>query len=103
MGPLGEEARTLSPSVTSELIGDSDNLHRNYPLKKIQENNESEIMQTVLDDARDSYAEEVVVELRSETNEDLEGNVSRIVEWIEAWLRDNASHDGRSRSKEPNS
>ena len=103
MGSLGEEVRTLPPSITSELTGDSDNLPRNYPLKKIQENNESEIMQTVLDDARDSYAEEVVVELRSETSEDLEGNVSRIVAWIETWLRDNASDDGMSRSKKQNS
>ena len=63
-------------------------LIRKYPLKKIQENNESEIMQTVLDDAKESYAEEIVVELRSESTEDLEGNVDRIVQWISAWRRE---------------
>jgi len=63
----------------------------NYPLKKIQENNESEIMQTVLEDARASYPAEIVVEMRSETLEDLESNVSRIVQWIEAWQRDHRS------------
>ncbi|KAG8804513.1 factor activating pos9 [Serendipita sp. 407] len=62
---------------------------RNYPLKKIQENNTAEIMQTVLDEARESYAAEIVVELKSETTEDLENNVSRILQWIEAWKRDN--------------
>ncbi|KIM28428.1 hypothetical protein M408DRAFT_329489 [Serendipita vermifera MAFF 305830] len=61
---------------------------RDYPLKKIQENNEAEILQTVLDEARDSYSEEIVVELRSETVEDMESNVSRIVQWIENWQRD---------------
>ncbi|KAK7058836.1 factor activating pos9 [Paramarasmius palmivorus] len=58
---------------------------RGYPLKKIQENNEAEIMQVVLEEARSSYPEEIVVELKSETMEDIEANVARIVEWITAW------------------
>ncbi|KAG8817271.1 factor activating pos9 [Serendipita sp. 399] len=62
---------------------------RNYPLKKIQENNTAEIMQTVLDEAREAYAAEIVIELKSETTEDLEGNVSRILQWIEVWRTDN--------------
>jgi len=61
---------------------------RGYPLKKIQENNEAEIMEVVLDEARSSYAPEIVVELKSEGTDDLESNVSRIVQWIEAWQRD---------------
>lgn len=61
---------------------------RGYSLKKIQENNEAEIMQVVLDEARSSYAAEIVVELNSESTEDLEANVARIVEWIKAWRRD---------------
>ncbi|KAG9001860.1 factor activating pos9, partial [Tulasnella sp. 427] len=66
---------------------------RGYSLKKIQENNESEIMQTVLDEARESYAEEIVVELKSETTEDMESNVERIVSWIENWRRDRGFAD----------
>jgi len=58
---------------------------RNYPLKKIQENNEAEIMQVVLDEARSSYPEEIVVELKSESTEDLESNIARMVEWIQQW------------------
>lgn len=50
-------------------------------------------MQTVLDDARESYAEEIVVELRSESTEDLEGNVERIVSWIQNWRRDRGFSD----------
>ena len=45
-------------------------------------------MEIVLDEARSSYAQEIVVELQSEATEDLESNVARIVQWIEAWKKD---------------
>ncbi|KAI0793386.1 P-loop containing nucleoside triphosphate hydrolase protein [Abortiporus biennis] len=61
---------------------------RGYPLKKIQENNEAEIMEVVSDEARSSYAPEIVVELKSEGTEDLEANIARIVQWINAWRKD---------------
>lgn len=57
-------------------------------MKKIQENNEAEIMEVVIDEARSSYPAEIVVELRSEGTDDLEANVIRIVEWIKAWRQD---------------
>lgn len=60
---------------------------RNYPLKKIQENNEAEIMDVVITEARDSYPEEIVVELKSESTEDLESNVARMIEWINQWQK----------------
>jgi adenylate kinase len=71
-------------------------IHRGYPLKKIQENNEAEIMEIVLEEARSSYPSEIVVELQSEGMEDLEGNVARIVEWIQAWRKDRGFVDGGS-------
>lgn len=46
-------------------------------------------MQTVLDEARESYASEIIVELQSENTEELESNVGRIVAWIEAWQKNN--------------
>ena len=61
---------------------------RKYSLKKITENNEAEIMEVIAQEARDSYEPEVVVELESQSVEDLESNVARIVEWIHAWMRD---------------
>ncbi|KAJ7900132.1 AAA domain-containing protein [Mycena olivaceomarginata] len=64
---------------------------RNYPLKKIQENNEAEIMQVVLEEARESYPPEIVVELKSESTEDLEANIARIVDWIVVWKKERAS------------
>ncbi|PPR03161.1 hypothetical protein CVT26_008012 [Gymnopilus dilepis] len=60
---------------------------RGYSLKKIQENNEAEIMQVILEEARSSYPPEIVIELQSETMEDLESNVARLVEWIKLWLK----------------
>ncbi|KAJ3737073.1 AAA domain-containing protein [Lentinula guzmanii] len=64
---------------------------RSYPLKKIEENNEAEIMQVVLEEARASYPAEIVVELRSESTEDLEANVTRIVEWVKSWRQERGS------------
>ena len=48
-------------------------------------------MQVVLDEARSSYPQEIVVELRSESTEDLETNVGRLVEWIDLWKKDHAT------------
>lgn len=62
---------------------------RGYSMNKIQENNEAEIMQVVLDEAHESYDEEIVVELSSESVEDIDSNVERIVQWINSWKRSN--------------
>ena len=67
---------------------------RGYPLKKIQENNEAEIMNVVLEEAREAYAEEIVVPLNSEDTTNLESNVSRVVQWIEAWLKNQELDSG---------
>ncbi|KAF8307696.1 P-loop containing nucleoside triphosphate hydrolase protein [Clavulina sp. PMI_390] len=66
---------------------------REYPLKKIQENNTCEIMGTVLEEAREAYAEEIIVALKSESTEDMDSNVERIVQWIQAWVANNSSAD----------
>lgn len=42
-------------------------------------------MEVVLAEARDAYPAEAIVELKSENNDDVETNVSRIIEWIKAW------------------
>ena len=61
----------------------------NYPELKLQENMDSEIMQVLLDEARESYDEEIIVELRSDSAEDVEGNVERIEAWVKQWLENN--------------
>ncbi|KAF2756191.1 P-loop containing nucleoside triphosphate hydrolase protein [Pseudovirgaria hyperparasitica] len=62
---------------------------RRYPERKIEENMDSEIMQVILEEARESYAEEIVVELQSDCAEDVERNVERIQSWLEAWKKNN--------------
>jgi len=46
-------------------------------------------MEVVLQEARDSYPHQIVVELKSESSQDLENNVASIVSWIQQWLKDN--------------
>ena len=58
---------------------------RGYPEPKLQENLQCEIMQVVLEEAREAYAAEVVVELRNESEADLESMLARVAAWRDAW------------------
>ncbi|RKF62696.1 Adenylate kinase isoenzyme 6-like protein HBR1 [Erysiphe neolycopersici] len=62
---------------------------RNYPDAKLQENLDVEIMEVLLQEARESYDEEIVIELISDTSDDLKSNVERIESWIKQWIQDN--------------
>ncbi|KAF3925743.1 hypothetical protein ABW20_dc0100229 [Dactylellina cionopaga] len=62
---------------------------RSYSDKKIEENIDAEIMQVILDEARDAYDEEIVIELSSNENDDIESNVERITMWVEQWKNNN--------------
>jgi len=42
-------------------------------------------MMVLLEEASESYRKEVVVALPSNTVEDMESNVSRIVQWVQAY------------------
>jgi len=64
---------------------------RGYADSKLQENIDSEIMEVLLQEARDAYEEEIVVELRSNTADDMDSNVERIEAWVKQWITDNAS------------
>ncbi|KAL5121612.1 factor activating pos9 [Pleosporales sp. CAS-2024a] len=66
---------------------------RGYTGQKLEENMDTEIMQVLLEEARDNYKDEIVVELKSESNEDVEGNLERIEAWIENWKKDNNAGD----------
>ncbi|KAK8032472.1 AAA domain-containing protein [Apiospora arundinis] len=63
-----------------------------YPLRPAvsTENIDSEIMQVLLQEARDSYDEEMVVELQSNTSDEMDSNVDRIEQWVTQWRKDNA-------------
>lgn len=59
---------------------------RGYSDIKIKENMSCEIMQVVLDEARSSYAHDIVIQLHSNSVDDMEGNVDRIQTWIDEWV-----------------
>lgn len=62
---------------------------RNYAEAKLQENLDSEIMEVLLQEARESYDAEIIVELTSNTAEEMESNVERIEAWVKQWRKDN--------------
>jgi adenylate kinase len=67
---------------------------RGYSEKKRSENMNCEIMQVLLDEAREAYAQEIVHECESNTLDDMETNIGRAVAWSEQWVLDNADKDG---------
>lgn len=66
---------------------------RNYPERKLQENLDSEIMEVLLEEAREGFDAEMVVELQSDEFGDLQLNVERIEAWIENWKKDNVGKE----------
>jgi adenylate kinase len=46
-------------------------------------------MEVLLQEARDSYDEEIVVELTSNTSDDMDSNIGRIETWIANWKENN--------------
>ena len=61
---------------------------RGYSDRKRSENLEAEIMQVILDEAKASYASEIVQELPSNTVQDLQSNVQRTCSWCDQWVAD---------------
>lgn len=66
----------------------------------MQENLDSEIMQVVLEEAREAYDAQIVVELESNTAADLESNVARIETWLKQWKADRAVDGGRGEDED---
>ncbi|NXP93445.1 KAD6 kinase, partial [Passerina amoena] len=62
---------------------------RGYTGKKLQDNIQCEIFQTLYEEAMLSYKKEIVHQLPSNTPEDLERNLDQIMQWIEQWMKDN--------------
>ena len=54
---------------------------RGYGTKKLQENVQCEIMHVIAEEARESYAEDIVHIMPSNTTEDMEANVERLASW----------------------
>jgi adenylate kinase len=47
-------------------------------------------MEVLLQEARDSYDEEIVVELQSDDLDQIDENIERIQAWIENWKKDHS-------------
>lgn len=55
---------------------------RGYSQNKVEENVQCEILKVVRDEARESYHPEIVQVLASNTVDDMESNIERIVAWM---------------------
>lgn len=62
---------------------------RGYSEKKRMENMECEIMQVVVEEARESYATEIVHEVPSNTLDDLDSALERVTSWYSSWQASN--------------
>lgn len=57
---------------------------RGYEGKKLQDNIECEIFQTILEEAREAF--DNVIELQSDSDQDMESNIRTIQEYVQNWL-----------------
>ncbi|XP_075694031.1 adenylate kinase isoenzyme 6 [Rhinoderma darwinii] len=62
---------------------------RGYKPKKLQDNIQCEIFQTIYEEAVESYRKEIVHQLPSNKPEDLEQNLEQISQWLQQWMKDN--------------
>jgi adenylate kinase len=46
-------------------------------------------MEVLLQEARDAYDDEIVVELSSNNSEEMESNIERIETWVKHWRTNN--------------
>ena len=69
---------------------------RNYAEAKLQENLDSEIMEVLLSEARESYDADIVVELQSNDTDDMDANVDRIETWISNWKKNQVNDEDES-------
>lgn len=58
---------------------------RGYNEKKLQDNVQCEIMHVIVEEARESYNEDIVHAVPSNDVEQMESNVDRLVEWINSF------------------
>ncbi|XP_052573175.1 adenylate kinase isoenzyme 6-like [Peromyscus californicus insignis] len=61
---------------------------RGYDEKTLQDNTQCEIFQVLYEEARASYREEIVHQLPSNEQEQLEDNINQISKWMEQWVKD---------------
>lgn len=60
-------------------------IRRGYTGSKLKNNIECEIFQVLLEEARESYREDIVMPLRSDNVDDISRNVGALTDWISNW------------------
>ncbi|PQQ11322.1 adenylate kinase isoenzyme 6 homolog [Prunus yedoensis var. nudiflora] len=58
---------------------------RGYSESKLSNNIECEIFQTLLEEAKESYPQDIVLPLKSDSIQDISTNLSTLTEWIRRW------------------
>lgn len=59
--------------------------YRGYTGKKLEDNVQCEIFQTILEEAQAAYKPDIVHQLPSNTADDMEENLDKITAWVEQW------------------
>ncbi|KAJ5539176.1 Adenylate kinase isoenzyme [Penicillium frequentans] len=66
---------------------------RGYHEDKLQENLDAEIFGVLLEEAREAFDEEIVVELNSEEDGDVDSNCARVTQWVNNWKKQHGETD----------
>lgn len=66
-------------------------MSRAYPQKKLQENIDAEIFEVLVEEAKESFAADIVVTLPSVSTEDIQQNCDRIKTWIQTFVAQHAA------------
>ncbi|XP_060521033.1 adenylate kinase isoenzyme 6 [Cylas formicarius] len=77
--------RTDNTTLYDRLTG------RGYSGKKLEDNIDCEIFQVILDEANNSYKQDIVQELTSVSSEDLQKNIETICLWLQQWFQNSGA------------
>ncbi|XP_021863916.2 adenylate kinase isoenzyme 6 homolog [Spinacia oleracea] len=66
---------------------------RGYSGSKLSNNIECEIFQMLLEEAKESYQEDIVVAMKSDSIDDINKNVSDLTDWVASWCNNSAQSD----------
>ncbi|KAL5702342.1 adenylate kinase [Ranunculus cassubicifolius] len=60
-------------------------MNRGYMGTKLSNNIECEIFQVLLEEAKNSYPEDIVIAMQSDSVEDISRNVGAMTDWVRSW------------------
>lgn len=66
---------------------------RGYSGSKLSNNIECEIFQVLLEEAKESYPENIVVGMKSDSIDDITRNVADLTGWVSSWAQQTSQND----------